>query len=543
MRIQIFSITTLTAALLIAACTDLEPNVYSDITMDALMADAQQSSGYMLSPVYGQMRWFNEDRSVWDLYELGTDAWVIPINTDGGWNDNGIWQRLNKHQWLVTDPHFSEVWNHLWYGITSCCNRVLYQLETAGVELDERTIAEIKVARAHYYYHLLSFFGNVPIETEFNVPDGYFPQTHSRKEVYDFVVKEIRDNMDKLSEERTYSRFNKWGAKHMLARIYLNAESWLGPVYASKRDSTIILCDEIINSGKYSLDGSFSHVFSLENNTSPEVIFAIPYDESLGAHPILHCIYTKTMHYQGKPIYNASSAGYNGLRANPSFVEEVFDAQESPVTHNLIPGTDKDRRYQATYLMGQQYNYVTGDSLFFDAAKKIPYNHINYIASPTGAEEFDGYRFGKYEIKIGQKWETDQDWVMYRYAETLMMKAECLLREGKKDDAAEIVNFVRDRSFDRNLPASERTLSGEQLAGTITVDGIPVRYGEFLNELGREFAGEGMRREQLIRFGVYTKGTWWGHSASSKDYLELYPIPADERISNTKMSKNDCYQN
>ena len=530
------------AAILTMACTNLEPTVYSDITMDALMADAAQSSGYMLSPIYGQMRWFNEDRSVWDLYELGTDAWVIPINTDGGWNDGGIWQRLNKHEWRVTDPHFAEVWDHLWYGISSCCNRVLYQLETAGVELDEATVAEIKVARAHYYYHLLSLFGNVPIETNFDVPDGYFPETHSRKEVYDFVVRELRENMDKLSEERTYSRFNKWAAKHMLARVYLNAESWLGPEYASKRDSTIILCDEIIASGKYSLDASYRHVFSLENNTSQEVIFAIPYDETTGT-PILHCIYAKTMHYMGKPVYNANSAGYNGLRANPSFVENVFDAEENPVTHNLIPGTDKDKRYQATYLMGQQYDYVTGEPLYFDSAKKIPYNHINFIASPTAAEEFDGYRFGKYEIKIGQKWETDQDWVMYRYGETLMMKAECLLRAGQENDAAEIVNYVRKRSFDADLPEAERTLSGEQLAATVTVDGIPVKYGEFVNELGREFAGEGMRREILIRFGLYTTGSWWGHNPSGKDYLKLYPIPADERNSNPKLAQNDGYPN
>ena len=247
MKKLIYMISLLT---ILVSCTDLEPRVYSNITMEQLMADADQNSGYMLSPIYGQMRWFFEDRSVWDLHELGTDAWVVPINTDGGWNDNGIWQRLNKHEWNTTDPHFEEVWNHLWYGITSCCNRVLYQLETAGVELDEATIAEIKVVRAHYYYHLLSFFGNVPIENSFIVPDNYLPETRTRKEVYDFVVSEIRSNMDKLTEEKTYSRFNKWAAKHMLAKIYLNAESWLGPEYASKRDSTLILCNEIINSGK-----------------------------------------------------------------------------------------------------------------------------------------------------------------------------------------------------------------------------------------------------------------------------------------------------
>ncbi len=525
----------LASAVAIMGCSNLDPVVYSNLTMEQLMANADENSGYMLAPVYGQMRWFNEDRSVWDLYEVGTDAWVVPINTDGGWNDNGIWQRLNKHEWYVNDPHFSNVWSHLWYGISSCCNRVLYQLDEAGVELDEATVAEIKVARAHYYYHLLSLFGNVPIETSYDVPKGYMPESKTRKEVYDFVVSEIRENMDKLPEDKEYSRFNKWAAKQMLARIYLNAESWLGPEYASKRDSTVILCDEIINSGKYSLDNDFSHIFSLDNENSPEIIFAIPYDETTKS-PVFHCIYAKTMHWAGKPVYDAASAGYNGLRANPSYVEDTFDAEEDPVTHNCISWTDQ--RYKDTYLMGQQYDYVTKEPLDLNGT---PYNHINYIASVTAAEEFDGYRFGKYEIKIGQKWETDQDCVVYRLGETYMMKAECLLRNGDAESAAEIVNKVRARSFDQSLPTAQRELTAAQLSSVNKVDGVDLQYGEFLNELGREFAGEGMRREQLIRFGLYTTGTWWAHTPKNEKYLELFPIPEVERLSNPKLGQNDGY--
>lgn len=534
----------LCASLLVfSACTDLEPKIYSEITLEELMSSADVTTGYILSPVYGQMRWFYEDRSVWDLNELGTDAWLIPINTDGGWNDEGIWQRLNKHEWKTTDPHFEEVWRHLWYGINTCCNRVLYQLESSGVELNERTVAEIKVARAHYYYYLLSFFGNVPIETQYDVPDGYLPQTRTRQEVYDFVVKEIRENMEMLTEEKTYSTFNKWAAKHMLAKVYLNAEAWLGPEYASKRDSTLILCNEIIDSGKYSLDPDFSMPFALDNNTSNEVIFSIPYDETsaINGHPILHCIYAKTMHYQGAPIYNAASAGYNGLRANPQYVEEVWDAEEDPETHNLIPGTDHDRRYSKTYLMGQQYNMLTGDSLFFVGHTK-PYNHTNYISSVTAADEFEGYRFSKYEIKEGQKWETDQDWTVYRYAETLLMKAECLLRAGDAQGAVDIVNDVRARSFSESLPENERKLTSEQISATVEVDGVPVKYGEFLNEIGRELCGEGMRREQLLRFDdLYIKGSWWAHPASGQEYLKLFPIPQDERITNPNLKQNDGY--
>lgn len=530
-----------TVVLAASACTDLEPRIYSNLTIEQLLENADKSMGYMMSPVYGQMRWLQEDRSAWDLYEIGTDAWVIPINTDGGWNDGYIWQRFNKHEWLTTDPHFANVWDHVWYGISGCCNRVMYQMEQAGVQLSPQTVAEIKVARAYYYYQLLTFFGNVPIETRYDVPKGYMPETRSRKELYDFVVSEIRENMDNLSAEKLYGRFDKWAAKHMLARVYLNAEAWLGAEYASKRDSTVILCDEIISSGKYSLEPDFSNPFKLTNNTSSEVIFAIPYDETTKT-PVLQCIYGKTMHYKGAPVYAAESAGYNGLRACPSFVEDVFDAEEDPVTHNLIPGTDFDKRYKKTYLMGQQYDYLTGDSLFFDSAHKIPYNHINYIASPVAAEEFDGYRFGKYEIKIGQKWDTDQDWVVYRFAETLMMKAECLLRAGNAEDAAEIINFVRSRAFDSNLPESQRTLTAEQLSATIQVDGVDVRYGEFLNELGREFCGEGMRREQMIRFdNLYTRGRWWNHSAKNDLHLNLFPIPEDERNANPNLKQNDGY--
>ena len=517
------------------ACTNLEPTIYSNLTLDQMMDDAKNNSGYMLAPVYGQMRWFNEDRSVWDLYELGTDAWVVPINTDGGWNDNGIWQRLNKHEWQENDPHFSNVWSHLWYGISSCCNSVLYQLESAGIELDEATVAEIKVARAHYYYHLLSLFGKVPVETEYNVPDGYMPRSHSRKDVYDFVVGEIRGNIDKLSEERTYSRFNKWAAKHMLARIYLNAESWLGEEYASKRDSCLILCNEIIASGKYSLDGDYGHIFSLDNVGSPEIIFAIPYDETTKT-PVLHCIYAKTFHWAGKPIYAAASAGYNGLRAVPSYVADTFDAEEDAVTHNCV--SYNDRRYVDTYLMGQQYDYNTGEPLELNGK---PYNHTNFITSPVSADEFEGYRFGKYEIKIGQKWETDQDWVVYRLSETLMMKAECLLRAGDAAGAADIVNDVRSRSFDKSLPESVRMLTAAQLSADVAVDGVTVPYGEFLNELGREFTGEAMRREQLLRWGVYTRGAWWGHTPKNDDHLKVFPIPASECISNPNLEQNDGY--
>jgi hypothetical protein len=511
------------------SCTDIEPTPYSDITFDKLLEDIEANAPYILAPIYGQYRWFNEDRSVWDLNELATDAWVIPTNTDGGWYDGGIWQRLHKHEWRAADPHFSEVWNHLWYGVTTC-NRVLYQFKLAKYEIPESLEAEIFTARAYYYYQLLSLFGNVPIVDTYEVPEGFLPTTAPRKEVYDFVVSQLRYSMDKLPEEPRYSRFNKWATKQMLARTYLNAEAWLGAEYASKRDSCRMLCDEIIGSGRYSLDGSFSHVFSLENESSPEIIWAIPYDETTGS-PIFHCIYAKTQHWMAAPIWAAASAGYNGLRATPSFLD-IFDA--------IDENNYNDKRYAGTYCMGQQYDYNTKEPLYFSDGV-TPFDYTKEIASLTAAREFDGYRFYKYEIKIGQKWETDQDCVVFRYGETLMMKAECLLRSGNAAGAAEIVNEVRSRSFDESLPQSVRELTAAQLNATVEVDGVQVEYGEFLKELGREFVGEGMRRDQLLRWNLYTKGTWTFHTPKNSDYLKIFPIPSSEALKNENLKQNPGY--
>lgn len=515
----------------LSACTDLEPEIFSDMTIDKILDDSERSSSYLLTPMYGQMRWFNEDRSIWDLTEIGTDAWVVPTNTDGGWYDGGIWLRLDNHEWKSTDPHFSTCWNHLWYGITTCCNRVLHQFREAGLELDGQTLAEIRTVRAFYYYYLLSLFGNVPVMETYDVPKDYMPATRDRREVYDFVVRELRESMDHLPEAPRYSRFNKWAAKHLLAKVYLNAEAWLGSEYAAKRDSTLILCDEIIGSGKYELDDSYSHVFSLDNETSPEIIFAVPYDETTGS-PIFHCIYAKTQHWACKPIYNAGSGGYNGLRAVPSYVAETFDATD--------PEHCDDRRYRASYCMGRQYDYLTQEPLFFTDGT-TPFDYVNEIAAIDAAREFDGYRFGKYEIKIGQKWETDQDWVVFRLAETLMMKAECLLRSGDAEGAAEIVNDVRRRSFDASLPQRVRCLTAQQLAAPTVVAGVEVPGGEFLKELGREFTGEGLRREQLIRWNLYVDGSWTFHTPKKKKYLELFPIPSSELLSNINLRQNDGY--
>ena len=91
------------------------------------------------------------------------------------------------------------------------------------------------------------------------------------------------------------------------------------------------------------------------------------------------------------------------------------------------------------------------------------------------------------------------DWVLFRYADILFMKAECLMRKNggtATQEAVDLVNSVRQRAFtDADWDAAKYTTS------SLTMD-------EFLTERGREFAFEGLRRQDLIRFNKFIETSW-----------------------------------
>jgi len=116
----------------------------------------------------------------------------------------------------------------------------------------------------------------------------------------------------------------------------------------------------------------------------------------------------------------------------------------------------------------------------------------------------------------------DNDYVVYRYADVLMMKGEALVRQGHADLAVPLFNEVRHRTGLDDYKASDLTLD------------------EIYDERGREFAWEGLRRQDMIRFGK------WGEArdlkpAVSPAYTKLYPIPANIRKTNTNLKQNDGY--
>ncbi|MBO9203851.1 MULTISPECIES: RagB/SusD family nutrient uptake outer membrane protein [Niastella] len=533
-------IPSLAIAVILGACTKLKDKPYSAIVSNQLKP-TDQSTAALLGSAYSNWRFVLLDwDGLWRAQELSADQEVIP-GRPNGWVDGGVYRRIHEHKWTADEGIVVQTWNRTYAGITNC-NRLVYQIESGMIPLTstkDATLAELKALRASYYYILCDFFGNVPIVTQFDLPKGFLPDQSTRKQVYDFIVKELNEAIPLLStknDQSTYGKFNKWAAYTLLAKVYLNAAVYSGTAEWSK---CIDACNAVINSGAgYILEKDQKNVFVTENQNSKEIIFALPLDENFTNNWNAFDLHMQSLSPENQATYNMLSTPWGGMAAMPQFINS-YDAD--------------DTRYQKNWLKGQQYS-SSGTPLkgTMGATTGLPLIYINTIPSIAFGESVHGLRLGKFEIKMGAAVQLSNDFPVFRYADVLMMKAESLLRTGKANEAADIVTQIRQRAFSTN-PA-KATVTGAQLQGgsgydygrrdidkTTNEGGADIAYGRFLDELGWEFDQEGRRRQDLIRFGVFTKKSWFSHDANNDNNKILFPLPRPEIAKNTKLRQNLGY--
>ena len=528
-KLKIFiTVTSLSSGLLFNSCTKLDEKVYSEVIADQFKPTANDIPA-IIAPVYTVLRpmmagW----QGYFDLEEESADQIVTPARPNG-WYDGGTYQRMHKHEWTPVQWQPENLWDNCYTGINTA-NRVIYQIESGEIPIDqgkENVIAELKAARAYYYYLLCDNHGNVPIVTDFKATE--LPKQSTRKEVYDFVVKELTENIPLLSDKvdkSTYGRFNKWAAKAVLAKVYLNAGVYTG---TPQWDKCIEQCNDIINeattNGSYALEPKYKDIFKTNNENSKELIFAVPYDEIFAPENIIHM---KTLDPLMQLVYPMQAQPWGGNCAVPQFIDS-YDPNDS--------------RLKDTWIMGPQYNATTG-ALVID--------YVKTVTSLDKSESNQGYRIGKYEIKAGAKSALSNDFPIFRYADILMMKAECLLRTGKGGEAAQLVTQVRQRDFTAD-PAKATVTADDLMKGssypygfwdngqiTQLQGGSDIQYGRFLDELGWEFAAEAHRRQDIIRFGVFATKMWFQHRSSSLNKT-LFPIPTTELNKNPNLKQNPGY--
>jgi hypothetical protein len=516
-----------------AACYDLTETPFTEIT-ETNFKPSESDLAALIAPVY------TPQRSIWmgwygmvDHQSETADDLISPVRPNG-WYDGGTYIRLHEHRWDANQGQPAGLWTQSYNGINAA-NRVIFQIESGVLPLsgDARTalIAELRAMRAYYYTLLLDNFGNVPIVTDFSATD--LPEQATRQEVFDFVVGELNEvipDLSPLNTRATYGRMTQWGAKGILARVFLNAEVYTGTPHWN---DVLELTQDIIDSGLYRLESTYRAPFARNNHLSPEIIYAVPYDAVLGGTSNFHM---KTLKADLRFLFSMSAQPWGGISSAPQFIDSY---------------EPEDGRLADTWMMGPWYDSQDRGYTFV--------KHVNSIHE-SGCY-CAGFPVRKYEIYQGMTGSSDVDYPALRYADVLMMKAEALLRTGQPDAAAAIVTQVRQRNF-TGANASKATVTGAQLmqgsrfnygwydtdgavktgpgGAPVQNGGADIQYGRFLDELGWEFVAEGHRRQQLIRFGVFTTKTWFNHAPNGSHRI-IFAIPQARLNTNSKLSQNPGY--
>ncbi|SEW55960.1 RagB/SusD family nutrient uptake outer membrane protein [Chitinophaga arvensicola] len=530
-------------ALGLSACTKLEEKPYSEIISDQFYNNKQEVMSAILRPFTHAGAWAapTGQTGYWRLQELSADQLAWPQKGKHGY-DGGNWIRLHNHTWIANDDNTWLPWKLMYWGMGFCNNTIkdLTPLDFAKIGMTEAEkttlLAETRVIRAWHYLKLMDLYGNIPIDTL--VSSSASPATKPRKEVFQFVEKEIKENLDLLQplSGEMVGRMTKAAAYSMLVELYLNAEEWTG---TARWDDCITYCNKIIAGEGGALKGTIPALepnifgaFANTNSQSPENLFQLTYD--LRAGNSRFGWQGDFWHYRQRQIDNADVDGNNGIVVIPSAYDAFKDNDLRKTNWMLIGPQKKAKALRAneadSLVLGtEEYN---NKPLVF--VKEIRRNSDGETGAGgmTRGEENSGARFAKY--RQGSQDDPNywgNDFVLYRLTEIYFNKAEALIRKNGKiatQDAVDLINTCKKRAFKAEDWAAEAYTTT-----SLTMD-------ELLAERGREFIFEGKRRSDLIRFGKFTTATWWDHQPSADKY-KLFAIPFKQTSINPNLVQNPGY--
>ncbi|MGA9650586.1 RagB/SusD family nutrient uptake outer membrane protein [Pedobacter sp.] len=528
-----------------SACTKLDENAYDQLLTDNFYNNKTEVLSAVLRPYTHANAWVTPSGQDgwWRLAELSGDQLAWPTKGRHG-EDGGKWKRLHYHTWTVDESGLNQAWVLMNWGM-GLCNDPIGNIEkrdiaSMGITQGDKDayLAELKLLRAFHYLKLMDLFGNIPVVTQVGIPER--PETMSRKEVFNFIESEIKSNIDKAPKlsRAMMGRISQAAGYAMLVELYLNAEVWTG---TARWDDCIAAANKLIagdggaQNTTMALDPNITDQFKTTNDLSKEVIFSIAYNYSIAnfqpSWP------GEFYHFKQQQIYGGGRNGNDGVVVIPG----VFTTYE-----------DADLRKRTWLLEGQMFQFVN-PSLPVLASEEYNGSQLTFVdnirKNKTGStvsnmsegEENSGVRFNKY--KLGNQFPgpggipaidlnyNNGDWNIYRLTMIYFAKAEAIMRKNGGVANAEAVQLINDCKSRAYTPAD--WVGRAYTPATLTMD-------ELLAERGREFIFEGMRRDDLIRFGKFATGTWWDHTPTGATKA-LYPIPLRQLTLNINLKQNPGY--
>ncbi len=488
-------------------CTNLDEEILDGIANNTSAGGTVDVTA-ILQSTYEGLRDFNGQGGVFAMDEMSTDAMVGPTR-GGDWDDNGSWRQLHNHSWGPDHVEVRGAFNSLLSNVYKC-NLVI---ENGGTPSQ---IAQAKFLRAWYYYNVVDLFGQAPYRPAgSNLLDE--PKVMTRSEATDMIIKDLEEALPALSAKVVGdpSIASKDAANFLLAKVYLNKFVFKGAAQADAADMTKVVqyvdALSLTNSLSTTGDGYWNN-FQPENNTSGEVIFS-------------------SKNRRGKPDgntqsrwrmcnhYNQIPGGWNGF----STVGEYYDKFQS---------TDKRAKFTNDSIvkkMGNPAGFQIGQQFEPGGVKKLKDRNDNLLSFTKevslvisgDAIEYAGIRGVKYVPDFANLDQPENDLVLFRYSDALLMKAEAIARGGSAGSGITPTAIMSQLAARAGVTAAATTLEG------------------IYAERGRELWWEGWRRNDAIRFGKFLAPRALKPGTSDNKYL-LYPIPADA-LFNSNLKQNPGY--
>lgn len=473
-------------------------------------------------------------RGIYDLNTFTTDEAIMPTR-GGDWYDGGFWQGLFLHKWGVNNDAIQATWEYL-YKVVMLSNKSLEQIDNYALTHTDAEIpayrAEVRALRAMYYYYLTDLFGRIPLVLSSKVVSKDIILSE-REDIFNFIFKELQEVAPLLPAQFSnhsgnyYGRLTRPVAYFLLAKLALNAEiymdnNWVDNTHPDGKtiffdvdgntfnawQTVEFYCDQITALG-YRLESDYAANFAVYNEGSVENIFTIPMNKTL---------YTNQMQYlfRSRHYNHAKALGLSGENGSSATIEalQTFGYETN----------EQDPRFDYCYYAGTVYD-LKGNVVKLDDGTALVYEpwKVKLDLSDEPYEKTAGARMKKYEIddkamKDGKLMENDI--VLFRYADVLLMKSEAKVRDGRNGD--EELNQVRTR-----VGAPERTA---------TLDNL-------LAERQLELAWEGWRRQDLIRFRQFTRSYNSRPQLPNEEsgYTIVFPIPEKTRQMNPEWEQHPGY--
>ena len=486
------------------SCTNLDEEVLDGVANQTSGSGTAVNTAALLAKTYEGLRGFQDQDKMYAMDEMASDALVGPTR-GGDWDDNAKWRQLHTLTWAPDHVEVKNAWNSLLSNVYNC-NVIIEQGGTAS------EIVQARFLRAFFYYHVVDLFGQAPYRPAGSKLEDD-PKVWSRTDATNFVISELEAVVASLPARvaTDASIANADAAHFLLAKAYLNkavftSTTGVAPYTFDPADMAKVISN--VDAMTNTLAANYWSNFAPTNNTSNELVLTSKNIRG-GAGGGIQSRWRMGMHY------NQTPGGWNGFATVAEYYNK-FNAGDKRRQYST-PSIIADFGNPIGFQVGQMY--APGGTVALQDRNNHPliYTAALTLITSGASLETAGIRAMKYEPDNLNLNSPENDYVLMRYSDALLMKAEAILRGGAGSAGAIMTQIA--------------TRTGQPAAAT-TLDGV---YAE----RGRELWWEGWRRNDMIRFGKFLDARELKPYVSDSKYL-LYPIPADA-LFNANLSQNPGY--